>query len=277
MQTPPQRPVNFIFHTAFCGSTLLARYLDQPGWTFVYREPAILTSLVTHRFRRTLNSSLWSDTFKMSITLLSRTDSCNEVPIIKLHDGCSSIVHHLLSLHPDSKGLILYTDWYSFLLSIFRHPFRRKWVRDRLQLTNCRDHDLLHDVDIASLTDSEATAYLWMAQMYTYLKAIEYHTRRLYSLECNILFQSPQNALRAIMDHFCISSSYGVVIDDIARHEKIHAKFGHEYDAKVSAAQNAFIAKIYKNEIRMAHRMIEKVAVKNPLITKLPLSICENK
>lgn len=38
-------PACWIFHTAFCGSTLLARLLDQPGRTMVWREPLVLTRL----------------------------------------------------------------------------------------------------------------------------------------------------------------------------------------------------------------------------------------
>ena len=39
----------FIFHVGFCGSTLLARLLDQPGRTLVLREPQSLTDIAAYR------------------------------------------------------------------------------------------------------------------------------------------------------------------------------------------------------------------------------------
>ena len=273
-QTPPQRSVNFIFHTAFCGSTLLGKYLENPGWTFVYREPAILTSLALLRFEPASYTDQWQDIFELMLALLSRTNSCNEVPIIKLHDGCSCIIDNLLSMNPDSKGLILYSDWHSFLVSILRNPYRRKWVRNRLKSTDFRKIDLLRNVNIHSLIDVEAAACLWLAQIYTYLTALERQDRRLYNLDCCLLFQSPQKALRAIIDYFCISSSFEDIIDTLKRYERVHVKTGHKYDSKARARYNEFIGKIYKSEIRIAYEWIEKVTGESSLITELPLSIC---
>ena len=41
----PSAPVTFIFHTAFCRSTLLARALEQPGISTGLSEPGIIASL----------------------------------------------------------------------------------------------------------------------------------------------------------------------------------------------------------------------------------------
>lgn len=41
-------PAAWIFHTAFCGSTLLASCLDHEGRTLVLREPGVLSRLAAH-------------------------------------------------------------------------------------------------------------------------------------------------------------------------------------------------------------------------------------
>ena len=42
---PAPRPINYIFHTAFCGSTLLSRCLDRSGVCLAYKEPFVLHQL----------------------------------------------------------------------------------------------------------------------------------------------------------------------------------------------------------------------------------------
>ena len=44
-ELPPPPPRRFIFHVAFCGSTLLSRILTRPGRSLVLREPNVLVDL----------------------------------------------------------------------------------------------------------------------------------------------------------------------------------------------------------------------------------------
>lgn len=47
-RTPPDAPPpGMIFHVGFCGSTLLARLLDQPGVALVLKEPQALTDIAS--------------------------------------------------------------------------------------------------------------------------------------------------------------------------------------------------------------------------------------
>ena len=45
IRKPNPLPINFIFHTANCGSTILSRALDLPERTIAYREPYPLRQL----------------------------------------------------------------------------------------------------------------------------------------------------------------------------------------------------------------------------------------
>ena len=48
--TPPQ-PMGFLFHSAFCGSTLLLSALDRPGVAMGLSEPVLLNDVVGFRRR----------------------------------------------------------------------------------------------------------------------------------------------------------------------------------------------------------------------------------
>ncbi|RZL97642.1 MAG: hypothetical protein EOP68_26225, partial [Sphingomonas sp.] len=48
---PVAAPLHFVFHSAFCLSTLLARAFDRPGWAMGLKEPMILHDIVGWRRR----------------------------------------------------------------------------------------------------------------------------------------------------------------------------------------------------------------------------------
>jgi len=110
------QPVHYIFHNAFCGSTLLARYLDQLSQISVYKEPQALTHLAWYRGMHPVDGDRWRETAALMVRLISRTASSDEIPVIKLHDGCNTLAGALLKLHPESRGVILYSDLPTFLL-----------------------------------------------------------------------------------------------------------------------------------------------------------------
>jgi hypothetical protein len=45
--TPHTAPLHFVFHTAFCCSTLLARALDVPGSSMGLKEPSVLVDFAS--------------------------------------------------------------------------------------------------------------------------------------------------------------------------------------------------------------------------------------
>ena len=54
-----QAPIHFIFHSAFCASTMLVRALDVPGSAMGISEPVILNDMVGWRRRGAEISNAW--------------------------------------------------------------------------------------------------------------------------------------------------------------------------------------------------------------------------
>ncbi len=107
---------HFIFHTAFCCSTLLARALEHPGVATAVREPFVLVALgqsstmavPAGRVRRALD---------VVLALLSRPLVPGERQIIKPSNTGNLIARDALELRPQAKALLLYSTLEDYLAS----------------------------------------------------------------------------------------------------------------------------------------------------------------
>ncbi|HQR25171.1 MAG TPA: hypothetical protein PK163_10320, partial [Steroidobacteraceae bacterium] len=81
---PPPRPLHWIFHVAFCGSTLVSRCLEQLATAFVLKEPFAVHDLA-HRRRHgpadPAGPGGWHDSLRLLDALLARTYHSDQVAI----------------------------------------------------------------------------------------------------------------------------------------------------------------------------------------------------
>ncbi len=152
--------VHYILNTAFCCSTLLARYFELFADCFVLKEPSLLTQLAL----TPESIPRWEEAFQVCLKLLARTYLDNERPVIKVHEACNILGNRLLQ---DTEITITFlsTPVRRFVLSILKAEFRRQWVRKRVNQMSKRHEfaEVFHDVDIAHLSDAQAACCMWMA------------------------------------------------------------------------------------------------------------------
>lgn len=106
-------PVAWLFHTSFCGSTLLARALHDYPRTVVYREPLVLRRLADarHEGARSLH---WGQT---CVDLLSRPWLPGGRVVIKPTHAALNIAHDLMQATPRSRAVVLTSSLQDFLVS----------------------------------------------------------------------------------------------------------------------------------------------------------------
>lgn len=155
------RPVHYILNTAFCCSTLLARYFELFPDCFVLKEPSMLTQLAT-----VAPGSVprWDDMLDVCVTLLSRTYLESERPVVKVHEACNVLGNRLLQ-DPEITITFLTTPVRRFVLSVLKEQFRREWVRGRVNQMSERHEfaELFADLDVAGLSDAQAACCMWLA------------------------------------------------------------------------------------------------------------------
>jgi hypothetical protein len=245
-------PVHYIFHTAFCGSTLLARYLDQPGLAAVYREPQPLAHLAWCRARGEVEGERLREIAAAMLRLVSSTAAPGEIPVIKLHDGCNTLIDSLLEIGPDSRGVVVHSDLPTFVLATLKSASRRRYVRDRIRWNDFDVIDGRSLDDLDQWVDAEAIAGLWLAQHRVCRRALERHADRLRSLDSRILYRRGPQALRAVAGHLGLEFSPGLVRRITRSTGKVHAKSGGRYRPFRRAVRDAVARRIRSNEIKAA-------------------------
>ncbi|MEZ5543249.1 MAG: hypothetical protein R3F42_14605 [Pseudomonadota bacterium] len=178
---PSPEPARLLFHTAYCCSTLMSRALDVAGSTLVYREPVHLHQLAVARRRADdfprYVSARWGELLRFSMSMLSKGWHAGERSIIKPTDSCNNIIADILSLHENSRAVLLYAQADDFiaanLKSAGRRMFMRRFVGRALRDNMLDRHSELHSLQVGDLTEAQLAAYVWMTQVRSYNSALD--------------------------------------------------------------------------------------------------------
>ncbi|MDX1515081.1 MAG: hypothetical protein R3174_15195, partial [Gammaproteobacteria bacterium] len=124
---PEPRPVGFIFHTAFCCSTLLARCLQELRDTLVLKEPVPLRVLSRHWFDPS-TEDLCRRMGDLLAVLLSRRFA-GEAVVVKATSFCNNIMPELMDMHEGNRAVFIYSDLEESVASFLKSPASRREAR----------------------------------------------------------------------------------------------------------------------------------------------------
>lgn len=154
---PRTGPVHFIFHTAFCRSTLLVRALDIPGVSAGLSEPGIIASLVNA-------GEAGAPLVRPVLDLLSRPHAEGEVVFVKPTNHANMLMPALLAARPDAKAVLMTSGLPSFLAAVVRKGLLgRRWGRQLfLELQSYAGMDFGMDGrESFAMTDLQAAGLAW--------------------------------------------------------------------------------------------------------------------
>jgi hypothetical protein len=192
--TPAPARTGWIFHVAHCGSTLLARALDDPAANLVLREPLALRQQAFVGDGRRL---------AMTAAMLSKRYRADLPTIVKANVPVNFLLPELVALDPEAAAIFLYCSLGDYLLAILRSENHRGWLRRvTAQLA-------AYLGDLSGLADAELCAALWLAQMRAFGAALSAmpHGR---ALDSEAFFAAPRPVLNAAARHL------GVPLDEAA-------------------------------------------------------------
>lgn len=250
---PRDGRLGFLFHSAFCGSTLLVRALDRAGVAMGLSEPVILNDVVGLR-RRGAPSAAVARAADAATRLLARPFAPGEAVIVKPSNVINPLAELLLALRPHSPALFLYAPLETFLISVARKGLGcRLWARELLegQLRDGFDPLGFTPEDLFRQTDLQVAATGWLAQHAHFARlAHKLGPERLRSLDADRMTARPAEALAAVAAQFDLVLDAGVV-SQIAAGPAFtrHSKSGAAYTPDDRRAEYAQARAAYGDEI----------------------------
>ncbi|HET9640501.1 MAG TPA: hypothetical protein VFP12_14980 [Allosphingosinicella sp.] len=260
----PPAPLHFIFHSAYCCSTVLARAVDIEGRSMGLKEPLILNDLVGWR-RRGAEPKALAVVLDDVLTLLARPFFPGEAVVVKPSNVLNAIAPALLGARPQAHAILLYAPLPDFLRSIARKGlWGRRWVRE-LFIGQLRDGivDLgLGEQQYLDLTDLQVAAAGWLAQLEVFNRLIgRFGPERVRALDSAALMARPGEAMAGLSDLF------GLGLDDSAIEAVLagpaftsHSKSNAGFSATDRLAEQRDAAATHADEIDKVAIWAEAVA-----------------
>lgn len=262
-------PMHFIFHSAYCCSTMLARAFDVPGISMGLKEPVVLNDMIGWR-RRGADRQRLAATLDQSLNLLARPMAQDRAVIVKPSNICTPLAIPSLRLRPQAKALLLYAPLESYLQSIAKKEmWGRIWVRDVLIGTMKDGYAVggFSQEELLQLTDLQVAAIGWLSQHAAFAKIIDaIGADRVRTLDSDSLLANRTTALNALNRLF----ELGMDREQIAgvrngpafnSHSKLdQAIAGDVFDATTRQEEQKRMAALHGAEINMVSRWAKAVA-----------------
>ena len=241
---------HYIFISAFCCSTLLARLLDEVPNSLVLREPTILGQLAMMRYgpgtpeANAERERDWQTWAGLGQRLLTRTFEPSQTVIVKAADVCNTMGDVILEHDSRSKGVLLSVGLRTFILSVLKLEDRKKWTRRRAAFWHktLTLFPALNGVNVAELDDAKKAAYIWLVTGTLWDRfRKQADSERLLLMDGEEVSENPARALRDVTGFFGLpleeSRLQEVLTNPVLNH---HAKFtGRAYDAATRRSDRA--------------------------------------
>lgn len=261
----------YIFHTGFSCSTLLARCLDAIEGCFLIKEPFILHQISEYRLQFQKGNRAfreWKHLLGLATRFLSRTFLPSDRVLIKA--DCNFILDSLLESNKGASVLFWYPALSTFVLSILKEEPRREWVRTRLErsaLIHRSQGDRFSFAEYIGrrahqLTDTQAAACFWLSQICIYHESLRrFRQCRIKILRSDQFIDNTSDTLLALARHFDLKASEAdvkrIIQSDVMQY---HAKnLLRRFNFGSFSAELRTLAETYRDELANGIHFIETV------------------
>ena len=255
---PEDAAPRFIFHSSMCGSTLLARVLDQPGFSMALAEPIILNQLSARLSR----GQDVGDLATLVVGLLSRPFAPGEQVVIKPGNTANNLMPVIADRFPAMRAITLEASPEDLLRAVAKRGSEGRMVYRRLFAFVDRTHRLdtgFSPEDMWELTDLQVAALGWLTQHSEFARMLDARRAQFRSLTMERLLGDRADVLAAIGDHFDAKWSAA----DVARDERFsrHSKDrGRTYDEQQLRRDSEAIDAAFGTEIEWTAAWVRDLA-----------------
>lgn len=241
-------PVHYVFHSAYCCSTLVARMFDAPGRSMGLKEPVVLNDLVGWR-RRGANPQKLAAVLDTALALLQRPLGDDQAVVVKPSNIVNSLAPAMMGIRPEAKAILLYAPIEDFLSSIaVKGLWGRRWVREAL-LGQVKDGVLAQQMsgeELFELTDLQVAGLGWLSHHGIYKTLLErFGPERIRICDSRMLLEDPALTVERAFGHFGLpleASAIGDIAQGPAftRNSKDRSAYSREdREAQIAATREA--------------------------------------
>lgn len=271
-------PSRYIFHTAFCCSTLLARALRFPGYSIDIKEPDVLMQVAN------LERNHPGQTAGLLSHIEAALFSSDEPAIVKPTNAANRIAAALMQ-SGDARAIVIHSDLESFILAIARKgEAGRSFVR-RLYNIFLMDDAFAAQLpprDTFTLTDLQIAGFVWCMQCAQLNAAIAACPDRIRTVHSDIFLTHTETTLRAATD-FLVLSVPSDVIRSQAQGELFHrdSKFPDQgFDAGLRREDKRNAGDAFSESLAYVKDWLEKLPhpklISGPLLLDMKKASSEN-
>ncbi len=274
---PEPAPIHFIFHSAYCCSTMLARAMDLPGHAMGLKEPVVLNDLVGWRHRGGEGRRV-AMVLDHSLRLLARPFGKGESIVVKPSNVVNPLIPAMLAMRPKARALLLFAPLDEYLASIARKGmWGRLWVRDLLtKFIPEGIIDLgLSGEDYLRLTDIQAAAVGWLAQHALFARiAAQFGPDRIATLDSSRLTADPPRVFGDAARHFDLRLPEKAVARVVAGPAfTSDSKSGRRFEEGQRAASYRDGRALHAEEVGMVGEWASKLAENAGIAMTLPFAL----
>jgi hypothetical protein len=270
----PPGPVHFLFHSAFCCSTLLVRALDREGVAMGFSEPQILNDIVGWRHRAAVEGPKVAMVLDHSLRLLARPFTPGEAVVLKPSNLLNGLTTAMLGLRPEARALLLHAPLDDFLGSIARKGlWGRLWVRDllvKLGREGLIDFGIRGD-DLLKLTDIQVAALCWLGQHRLFAQLATRFGSRVRTLDSEQLMARPAEAIAALARLYGLALSPETITEIVEGPAFTrNSKTGSAFSAADRTAERDAGLKAHADEVGKVAIWARELARTNGVTLELP-------
>ena len=214
----------YIFHTAFCGSTLMSQALDAAYQTLPIREPELLGNLLTY-LRNPNNTDKDKEAwYRRIMALLSRRFDAQHMAVVKANDNANPVMIAMIERKTNSPMLFMYTPLREFLTGCLKADNRKQWIAQRVTFLRAPIAQLLGlapDFPVAKDAYGELAALYWSYNIALFHKAYRAAPESVCSLKFTQMLKDPVDAVKRCGEWFGL-----LAVDDINFEEALKPLLG---------------------------------------------------